>query len=103
MIIPLSESQLRTYLETGKVTVELPEPRQPPCQIADDGTGRWTPVGMPWAGLDWWPPVKVGDRVAAALPGWSTNYYPTVATVAFERRGDRWTWIVGLEASNGND
>lgn len=70
MIIPLSEHQLRTYLDTGKVTVEIPVRK-----------------GVL---------VQLDRRVAIG-----EEFY-TVATIAFERRGDRWAWIVGLEAENAD-
>lgn len=166
MIIPLSESQLSTYLDTGKVTVELPsncwwrsdiEPKE-----HSKFPGYWIPYtknsqlanGEPGQAEDdcgITAPVKVDDRVAIGeewrMPCWDDDtgccgvyyrdgefrwyrpgyhddmareylsrqwrsaeqmppelarYHATVQTIAFERRDDRWAWVVGLEAENAN-
>ncbi len=165
MILPISESQLRTYLDTGQVTVELPSDCKWRADVEpkehSEFPGLWMPYcsdgrvanGEPGDTDDSYEitaPVKVGDRVAIGeewrmprwdddhgvgiyyrdeefrwhrpsdhvefareylsrkwypadtMPEWAARHFATVATVAFERRGDRWAWFIGLEADSAD-
>lgn len=139
--IPLLESQLRTYLDTGKIEVVIPEPMKPMVigdQLSPVNVGDRVAIGEEWRAPRWDADKGIGvyyrdeefrwfkphgytgitdepEHVVLArellgrkwfaakdMPEWAARHHASVSTIALERRGDQWAWIVGLEAVNAD-
>ena len=58
-------------LSDGRLSqVRRPVEPQPPCKIARDADGCYTPVGMPWGGADWCCPFGAPSDRLRVLETW---------------------------------